>query len=207
MTTFTINEQNEITAFASQEEAAAQSTTPFDAFASHQELADLAAAWPADRFVAIWNSLAGVTPVKKFKSAKTATSRIWERIQRLAEASKPAEPAKPKAKQKATGRAQGAPAKGKATKKATTVKKTAQKAKSAKTIAKTGAREGSKTAKVLELLQGPGGATAKELMKATGWQPHSVRGFLSGTIGKKMGLAVSSTKAEDGDRTYSVSRR
>ncbi len=66
------------------------------------------------------------------------------------------------------------------------------------------AREGSKTAKVLDLLKRPGGATAKELMKATGWQPHSVRGFLSGTVGKKMGLAVSSTKAEDGERTYSV---
>ena len=66
------------------------------------------------------------------------------------------------------------------------------------------AREGSKTAKVVGLLKRPGGATAKELMKATGWQPHSVRGFLSGTVGKKMGLFVSSTKGEDGERTYSV---
>ena len=41
-------------------------------------------------------------------------------------------------------------------------------------------------------------------MKATGWQPHSVRGFLSGTVGKKMGLTVKSTKGEDGERTYSV---
>ena len=41
-------------------------------------------------------------------------------------------------------------------------------------------------------------------MKATDWQAHSVRGFLSGTIGKKMGLKVTSTKAEDGDRTYSI---
>ncbi|MGD0134512.1 MAG: DUF3489 domain-containing protein [Bryobacteraceae bacterium] len=50
----------------------------------------------------------------------------------------------------------------------------------------------------------PGGVTAKELMKATGWQPHSVRGFLSGTIRKKMGLEVRSTKGEGGERTYSV---
>jgi hypothetical protein len=41
-------------------------------------------------------------------------------------------------------------------------------------------------------------------MKATGWQPHSVRGFLSGIVGKKMGLAVTSTKGEDGERSYSV---
>jgi hypothetical protein len=59
-----------------------------------------------------------------------------------------------------------------------------------------GARDGSKSAKVLELLKWPGGVTAKELVKVTGWQPHSVRGFLSGTVGK-MVLAVTSTKAED----------
>jgi uncharacterized protein DUF3489 len=41
-------------------------------------------------------------------------------------------------------------------------------------------------------------------MKATGWQPHSVRGFLSGTIRKKMDLDVVSTKGEDGERSYSI---
>jgi hypothetical protein len=66
------------------------------------------------------------------------------------------------------------------------------------------ARDGSKTAKILDLLKRPGGATSKELMKATGWLPHSVRGFLSGTARKKMGLNVVSTKGEDGGRTYSV---
>lgn len=44
----------------------------------------------------------------------------------------------------------------------------------------------------------------RELMKITGWQAHSVRGFLSGTIGKKMGLIVTSTKSEDGERSYSI---
>jgi Protein of unknown function (DUF3489) len=61
------------------------------------------------------------------------------------------------------------------------------------------ARDGSKTSMVLDLLKRPDGASLKELMKVTGWQAHSVRGFLSGTVGKKMGLAVTSTKGEDGE--------
>jgi hypothetical protein len=40
-------------------------------------------------------------------------------------------------------------------------------------------------------------------LKATGWQPHSLRGFLSGTVGKRMGLTVT-FKGEDGERSYSV---
>jgi hypothetical protein len=114
----------------------------------------------------------------------------------------------PKTTKKATREPRGAhvaPAKGKATKKASPAKKApkgAKKAKGAKAPA--GARDGSKTAAILDLLKRPEGVTAKALMKATGWQPHSVRGFLSGTVGKKMGLAVISTKGEDGERTYSV---
>jgi hypothetical protein len=42
------------------------------------------------------------------------------------------------------------------------------------------------------------------LLQATGWQSHSVRGFLSGTVGKKMGLAVTSSKGDDGQRSYAV---
>jgi len=94
-------------------------------------------------------------------------------------------------------RANVAPAKGKSGKKATPAKK-------APRSARNDAREGSKTAAVLELLKRPGGASAKELLKATGWQPHSLRGFLSGTVGKKMGLTVISTKGEDAERSYSV---
>ena len=98
-----------------------------------------------------------------------------------------------------------APAKAKSGKKASPAKKAPKGATKAKVPKKSGsARDGSKTATVLELLQRPGGVTAKELMKTTGWQAHSVRGFLSGTVGKKMGLTVTSTKGEDGERTYSV---
>jgi hypothetical protein len=94
-------------------------------------------------------------------------------------------------------RANVAPAKGKAGKKASPKKK-------APKSARNDAREGSKTATILEMLKRPGGATAKELLKVTGWQPHSLRGFLSGTVGKKMGLTVISTKGEDGERSYSL---
>ena len=41
-------------------------------------------------------------------------------------------------------------------------------------------------------------------MKATGWQAHSVSGFISGTLGKKMGRTVESTKREDGERLYQL---
>ena len=92
-----------------------------------------------------------------------------------------------------------APPEGPTTKAATGAKRSPKRATNA-----IGSRQGSKTAMVLELLRRKGGVTAKELMKATDWQPHSVRGFLSGTVGKKMGLTVISIKGEDGERTYSV---
>jgi len=109
---------------------------------------------------------------------------------------------KPKATKKprvGAQRAHVAPAKARAAKKATSTKKAPKGAKKAG-----GAREGSKSAKVLDLLKRADGATLKDLMKATGWQAHSVRGFLSGAVCKKMGLTVASTKGEDGERTYSV---
>ena len=65
-------------------------------------------------------------------------------------------------------------------------------------------RPETKTAKVLHLLKRSGGATLNDLMQATDWQAHSVRGFLSGTLRKKMGLALTSTNREDGARTYSL---
>ena len=109
---------------------------------------------------------------------------------------------KPKAGKKASAgqkRAHVGPAKGKVPKKVKATKKAPKAAK------KTGeAHEGSKAATVLDLLKRPDGATLAELMKATGWQAHSVRGFLSGTITKKMGLAVTSAKVEGGERSYSV---
>jgi hypothetical protein len=99
-------------------------------------------------------------------------------------------------------RAHVVPTQGKSSRKATPAKK-APKGRVPADAPKT-ARPGSKTAKILDLLKRPGGVTSQQLIKATGWLPHSVRGFLSGTVGKKMGLIVTSTKGDDGARTYSV---
>ncbi len=66
-----------------------------------------------------------------------------------------------------------------------------------------GAREGSKAAKIIDLLKKPNGATLAEVMKATDWQAHSVRGFLS-TAGKKHRLKIESTRTEAGERTYKI---
>jgi hypothetical protein len=66
---------------------------------------------------------------------------------------------------------------------------------------------GSKTKQILELLKRPGGVTLKELAKLTGWKPNSVRGFLSGGIGKKIGAPVESFKSSDGDRSYRLSSK
>ena len=67
-------------------------------------------------------------------------------------------------------------------------------------------REFSKKSIVLDLLRRPKGATIAEIAKATNWQNHSIRGFISGSLGKKMGLTVSSVKREDGERVYTIAK-
>ena len=88
----------------------------------------------------------------------------------------------------------------------TTPSKKAAKANKTATMKVDGVRQGTKTAKVLEMVKRPGGATLKQIRKATGWQTHSVRGFLSGTLGKQMGLKIESSKRNDGARVYSLAK-
>ena len=62
---------------------------------------------------------------------------------------------------------------------------------------------GSKQARVIEMLQSPTGMTIAAMMKETGWQQHSVRGFLAGVVRKKLKLKLNSKKI-DGNRVYRV---
>jgi hypothetical protein len=62
---------------------------------------------------------------------------------------------------------------------------------------------GSKQSRVIAMLQSPTGATIAAMMKATGWQPHSVRGFLAGVVRKRLKLKLAS-KEIDGNRVYQI---
>jgi hypothetical protein len=234
MTTFTIDDENTITAHATAAEAKALAGT--ERFSNEAALAKLAANWTAARLVEIHNTLTGVTPVKKFKDRNTGAARIWTAIQNLdqpattQEAHEPAGEAEPQpeasveeapvgeaaqpavarepipelpatvapdAQQTPDAATEEAPAKQKATRaKKAPVAKDAGDAKVA--------RAGSKTETILALMKQPGGVTLKAIMDATQWQAHSVRGFISGTLGKKMGLTVVSAKGDSGERTYSI---
>ncbi len=65
-------------------------------------------------------------------------------------------------------------------------------------------RPGTKTEIILRKLKTAKGATIEELVDATGWQSHSVRGFLSGTVKKKLGYELVSEAGKDGIRRYRI---
>ena len=143
------------------------------AFSTESELATLSERWPATRMVHIWNALPGVSPVRKFTDRKTAIRRIWAALQVTTPAAPAGKPQIP-------------------------AKRSAPKPKSA-----TAKRATTKTEKVIALLRRPEGATLKTLITATGWQPHSVRGFISAQLSKRMGLRVKSFTRE-GQRVYRI---
>ena len=172
MTTFTIDTDNIITAFA----AAVQIPEGQDRFATEKEFAKLSADWPITRFPEIWNAFAGappfgdLKPVKKFTDRKTAVNRIWKAIQRLGEELLRASIRDTEAKLKATRALTPTPAQPAAP--AASKKVRAAKQATAKDGAAT-TREGSKKAIVLDMLKRPEGATLADIMSATAWQAHS----------------------------------
>lgn len=179
MRIFTIDGDNNIAVYAAPEEVPAGEN--IHTFASEKELEKLLGCLSGDELVQIWNSFAGappfgeLKPVRKFTDRKTAVARIWRAIQRLAPAPTVATVGEPGT--------QGAPKKAGSSKEAT-------------------ARQASKKARVIELLRRPEGATLQALCEATGWEAHSVRGFLSGTLAKKMGHKITRVKRDDGASVY-----
>jgi hypothetical protein len=92
----------------------------------------------------------------------------------------------------------------KTTKKATKGAKAPKQATAKTSKQTTEARTGSKKEIVLKLLLRDQGATLADIAKATDWQNHSIRGFLSAQVGKKMGLKLESTKSDGDDRHYRI---
>jgi Protein of unknown function (DUF3489) len=87
--------------------------------------------------------------------------------------------------------------------KARSASKIRSKAATRKSAAHQRTRANSKQARVLGLLRRPNGATIATIIESTGWQSHSVRGFLAGVVRKKLGLKLASEKT-DGDRVYRI---
>ncbi|MGD1097349.1 MAG: DUF3489 domain-containing protein [Bryobacteraceae bacterium] len=143
-------------------------------FASATELATLAAGWPVTRLVEIWNKLPKVSAVRRFTDRKTAVRRIWGALQEMEPSST-----------------------------APSHKSTADRGKKPTKTVRVSGRDGTKTERMIALLKRPSGATLNELMAETGWQPHSVRGFISGQLSKRLGFRIKSFKRA-GDRVYRI---
>jgi Protein of unknown function (DUF3489) len=188
--TFTIDADNNITAYASAEEASQGDAAGLVHFDSQATLVKVSTDWPMSRFIEIWNGIPGQTPVKKFQDRKKAVARVWSAIQPLAGAAQPIEAAaeKPEPPRKA----------GKPAKKAKPAKKVAAKPTGDKTSDRS-----NKKAEVIALMGRAKGATLAEIMEATGWQKHTVRGFVS-ILGSKSGLKIESFKNAAGERSYRI---
>jgi len=192
MNAFTIDADNNITVHASKKAARQTGAGVFDTAENPAELIG-----PDNkRPVEIWNSLTGVTPVKKFTSRAVAARRIFAEVQKLAPAVHTAGGSHTDATE-----AVPAPAPPKSAKKATAKRVKASKA------AGSGPRATSKTAQLIEMLRRPKGATLEEVMARFGWQVHTTRALMSagGSLTKKHGITVISESVGDA-RTYRIAR-
>jgi len=170
-------------------------------FSTQEQFGAAAANWSIAQFVDLWNAFAGappfgdLRPVKKFMDRNTAIRRIWTAIQDLAAApaTSAAEFTEPVTEATITSEVEtvATPKKAKAQRKAKVRAQGAAKAP----------REGSRKETVLALVGRKHGATLAEIMETTGWQAHSVRGFIA-TLGTKHGCKISSTKNKAGERVY-----
>jgi Protein of unknown function (DUF3489) len=164
-------------------------------FDSQAILAKVSTDWPMSRFVEIWNGIPGQSPVKKFQDRKKAIARVWSAVQSLAGNAQPSETAAEKLE---PARKAGKPAKkGKTAKPA---KKVSRKAAGDKASDRS-----NKKAQVIAMMMRAKGVTLAEIMEATGWQKHTVRGFVS-ILGTKGGHSIESSKNAAGERTYKITK-
>ena len=191
MNTFTIDDDNNIAAYACTEEANQSAAAGLIHFDSQAALARVSASWPLSRFVEIWNSIPGQSPVKKFQDRRKAIGRVWNAIQSGVGKPQPeSAAAKPAARPKLE----------KPTKPIKLAKKVGRgkQARSAK-------QRPNKKADVIVMMKRTNGATLAEIMAATHWQKHTIRGFVS-ILGRKSGLLIQSCKNAAGERTYKIAK-
>ena len=195
MSKFTIDDDNNITAYTSAEEVSQSDAAGLIRFDSQATLTKASTDWPMSRFVQIWNGIPGQSRVKKFQDRKEAVARVWAAIQPMAGNVQPSEsPAeKPERRRKA----------GQPTKKAKVTKAT-KKTSGKRTVEQTSDR-GNKKAEVIAMMKRAAGATLAEIMQATGWQKHTIRGFVS-ILGSKGGLSIESSRNAAGERTYKIAK-
>ncbi len=194
MVTFTINDDNNITVFANAGEAAQAGDRTAIHFDSQAAFARVSADWPLSRFVEIWNSISGHQQVSKFANRKKAVARIWAAIQPIAARAERSQPEEPKPA-KPTKRAKPA-------KKAKAVKKKAVKKAAGKKSGDNDERR-NKKAEVIAMMKRAKGATLAQIGETTGWQKHTIRGFVS-LLGSKGGEKIASSRSTKGERTYRI---
>ncbi len=174
MRIFTIDVGNTIAVSTSTERGSKSGAARFT---NEKQLTALALHWPSGRLVEIWNNLPGVRKVGKFTDRQTGISRIWRAIERR----------EPQVGAHASG-ADRTSSRGKAP---------------TPPIEPAVARVDTKAARVIGLLKQPAGTTLKAIMTLTGWQAHSVRGFITAHVRQKMNYRVQSFK-RGGERVYRI---
>jgi len=172
---FTIDAGNTIAVSTSSERGSKSGAAQFT---NEKQLATLAAHWPNGRLVEIWNNLPGVRKIAKFTDRRTGVRRIWRAIERLGP-QVDAQAASGADKGRCRGQAPTPP------------------------VEPALARADTKAARVITLLKQPSGATLKAIMSLTGWQSHSVRGFITAHVRQKMNYRVQSFKRA-GERVYRI---
>jgi uncharacterized protein DUF3489 len=176
MRIFTVDASNTIAVSTSAERRGSGSGAA--QFTNQKQLAVLAAHWPSGRLVEIWNNLPGVRKIAKFTDRQTGVRRIWRAIEQLeppVDAHAASDATKTRGRSKADRQSEQPDV----------------------------ARPDTKAARVIALLRQPSGATLKAIMALTSWQSHSVRGFITAHVRKKMNYRVQSFKRR-GERVYRI---